>query len=137
MDIFNENKVFSENEILSVPSTTLAFVGDAYFTYEARLFVLNGNFKSGQLHKKATEFVKAEAQSKFLKNLLPILTESEIDIAKRARNTHTQSKSKNASLSDYKKATAFEALIGYLILTGKKERLRELMKIVFTKGEQV
>lgn len=135
MDIFNENTNFSENEILSVPSTTLAFVGDAYFTYEARMFVLNGNFKSGQLHKQATQYVKAEAQSEFLKKIMPILTENEIAIAKRARNTHTQSKSKNASLSDYKKATAFEALLGYLILTGKKERLNELMKVIFTKGE--
>ena len=135
MDIFNENKVFTENEILNVPSTTLAFVGDAYFTYVSRLFVLNGNFKSGQLHKQATQFVKAEAQSGFLKKLLPLLTENEIAVAKRARNTHTQSKSKNASLSDYKKATAFEALLGYLILTGQKQRVDELLKIVFTKGE--
>lgn len=135
MDIFFNQHFYDENEILSVPSTTLAFVGDAYFTLAARLFVLNGNLKSGKLHSLATAFVKAEAQSEFLKKLLPHLTENEISVAKRARNTHTQSKSKNASLSSYKKATAFEALIGYLYLTKQFERLNELLKIVFTKGE--
>lgn len=121
---------YKEQDIINMPATSLAFVGDAFFTFAVRLQVLDYHSKSGKSHKKATALVKAETQSRLLTKLTPVLTELESDVVRRARNTHTLSKSKNAKLADYKKATAFEALLGFLYLTNNFERLDELMKIV-------
>ena len=66
---------------------------------------------------------------------MPLLTEKETDVFKRARNHHASSPAKNASIGDYKKATGFEAVIGYLYLTGNTRRLSEIIKIGYEKEE--
>ncbi|MBR1925526.1 MAG: Mini-ribonuclease 3 [Clostridia bacterium] len=122
---------FDENDIFNMPSTTLAFVGDAFFSLYVKTKVLNKNAKSGKFHLLSTNFVKASAQRGFLNKVLNNLTEREKDVVRRAKNTHTSSKSKNAGLSDYKNATAYEALIGYLFLNKNEQRLKEILDISF------
>ena len=70
-----------------------------------------------------------------MQEVLPLLTEKETDVFKRARNHHASSPAKNASIGDYKKATGFEAVIGYLYLTGNTRRLSEIIKIGYEKEE--
>ncbi len=114
---------------INMPSTSLAFVGDAFFSLYARTKVLNTTAKSGKFHIQATKIVNAHSQSLMLDAVLYSLTEEEKDIVRRAKNTHTASKSKNSGLADYKKATAFEALIGFLFLTNQTVRLAEILKL--------
>lgn len=105
----------------------LAFVGDAVWTLFVRdYFANNTNYKNNYLHKLTTKFVKAGYQAKALDKLQDNLFELEKDIARRARNTKMNTVSKNASLADYKKATGFEAVIGYLYLTENFDRIKQL-----------
>ena len=107
---------------------TLAYIGDAVFSLFAREFVLNSaEYKSHELNVKVNSLVKAQSQSQMLENVLNILTEQEKDVVRRGRNCHTPAKAKNAGLMDYKRATALEALIGWLYLGGQTERLNEIM----------
>jgi len=131
MEFIFENQDFDKKDVINMPATSLAFVGDAFFTLYARTKVLNTQSKSGKFHKKATELVNAHTQSEFLGKLKSILTEQEEDIVRRARNTYTTSRSKNSGIADYKKSTAFEALLGYLFLTKQFERLHEILNIIF------
>lgn len=131
MELLFDNQNFSEDEVIAMPITTLAFVGDAFFTLFARTKVLNKHAKSGTFHTKATALVNAHSQSEFLDKIKPNLTETEQDIVRRARNTHTSSKSKNSGLADYKRSTAFEALLGYLFLSSQFSRLSEILAMSF------
>ena len=117
-----------ENKANQLNPLSLAFVGDAVFTLfiRTRLAVEHDN-KAGALHSMANKYVKAVAQSKIYDELSILFTQREQDIARRARNHHNTTKAKNASLADYKKATAFEAVLGYLTLTEQKERSEEFM----------
>lgn len=124
-----ENFCYDEATVFNMPSTSLAFVGDAFFSLFARVKVLDVMAKSGKSHKNATKLVNASAQSKMLDGLLGVLNEREQSVVRRAKNTHTSSKSKNSCLSDYKKATAFEALLGYLYLTKNEKRLNEILSL--------
>ena len=123
---------FNDDEVKNMPITSLAFVGDAYFTLYARLKVLNTEAKSGKFHTKSIKLVNAHAQSEFLDKIKPLLSEEEEDLIRRARNTHTSSKSKNAGLADYKKSTAFEALLGFLFLTKNEKRIDELLNLIMS-----
>lgn len=108
----------------------LAFVGDAVYTLLVRHdLTLNSDAKAGDLHKSACKTVSAVAQSKLADMLIPLLSAEEKDIYMRARNSHTHSSAKNADLADYKKASGFEAVIGFLYLTGQTERLFQLLNI--------
>ena len=106
----------------------LAYMGDAVYEVFVRSFLISrGYCKSGKLHKKAIKFVQAEAQSKLLEGIYENLTEEEVDVFKRGRNAKTTSMPKNAQIADYKQATGFEALIGYLYLNGCIDRLFEIL----------
>ena len=87
------------------------------------------NARSRSLHKFSTDFVKASAQSKALDDIYDSLSEDEMAVAKRARNTKVNTMSKNAKMIEYKKSTAFEALLGYLYLLGKNERLNYILNL--------
>ena len=109
-------------------SLTLAFLGDAVFTLFVReKLVTEHDCKSGRLHKMASDYVCAASQARMLEGITPVLTEEEKEVARRCRNCHNPSHAKNAALSDYKKATALEGVLGFLRLTGQNERLNELM----------
>ena len=108
----------------------LAFVGDGVYTmYVRNMIVLNNSGKSGELHKQTSLVVKAKSQSETIEKLLPLLTEDEMDVFKRGRNYKTQSTAKNSSVQEYHRATGFEAVIGFLYLSGQAERLNEILKL--------
>ena len=110
---------------------TLAFTGDAVFSLFIReMLVCQANRPVGELHKLSVNWVKAEAQSKGMHAILPLLTEKETEIFKRGRNAHTSHTPKNQSGCDYHYATGFEALVGYLYLKGEEERLKLLLNEV-------
>ncbi len=117
-----------ENEkINALNSVTLAYVGDAVFSLFVRTFMLErAEYRSRELNAKVNACVKATAQSAMLEALLPFLSDEEKDVVRRARNCHTPAKAKNAGLMDYKRATALEALFGWLYLRGERLRLEEL-----------
>ncbi len=106
----------------------LAFMGDAVYEQYIREWVVMGALMPpDRLNARASAFSKATAQSALIRILAPELTEEENDIFRRGKNAHTHTKAKNASLADYRFATGFEALIGYLYLTGRMDRVRELL----------
>lgn len=118
-------------EILELNPLVLAFVGDSVQQLMVRTKLAStSNAKAGELHKLATAQVKASAQAKFMDEIISLLTEDEIAVFKRARNTHMNTMAKNASVADYKKASGFEAVVGYLYLLGKNERLEQLFAII-------
>ncbi len=113
----------------------LAFIGDAVFSLYVRTEIcLKNNVKTNELHKLSTDYVKASGQSDFMESLLPNLNEFEMEVYKRARNYKTANIAKNAKVNDYKRATGLEALLGYLFLCGKNERLNEILRML-NKGE--
>jgi ribonuclease-3 family protein len=120
----------SEDAAREMNPLVLAFVGDSVQTLYIRAkLALSHDFKSGKLHLLASKSVNAEAQARTYEEIKDRLTREETDIYKRARNSKTPSTAKNASLADYRKATGLEAVLGYLYLTGKRERLRELLEL--------
>jgi len=113
---------------LYMNTTALAFLGDAVFeTYVRNYLVLTMKADADKLHRAAVKYVRAEAQAQAMKQLLPGLSEEELSLVKRARNKKISTKPKNADPVLYKWATAFEALIGYLYLSGDKVRMEEII----------
>lgn len=109
----------------------LAFIGDAVFEVFVReRLVCQAQRPVSQLHRAAVEQVCARAQAGFVQKLLPVLNQEEQDILRRGRNAHSNHVPKNADLGEYHAATAFESLFGYLYLSEKIDRLRELFSIV-------
>ncbi len=112
---------------------TLAFIGDAVFSlYIREMLVCDANRPVGKLHKLSIQWVKAEAQSKGMHTILPLLTEKETEVFKRGRNAHTSHTPKNQSGCDYHYATGFESLVGYLYLKNEEERLKFLLNEVIS-----
>ncbi len=108
----------------------LAFLGDAVFEIYVREHILKkANAPVDSLHRKAVKYVKASAQCEAFDKIEPHLTEKELRIFKRGRNAKSNTKAKNAALSEYKKATGFEALLGYLHINGEISRLNELLSL--------
>ena len=105
-----------------------AYIGDSvYEQYIREYLVTNTKYKPHKLHMEATKYVKAGAQAEILKKLETELTDEELDVVRRTRNTQNHHLPKNASVTEYMYSTAFEGLIGYLYLIGQKERLNELL----------
>ena len=110
-------------------SIALAFMGDAVYERFIRERILrSGKTGADKMHRAAVRYVKAAAQELSLREMLNDLTEDEQVVVHRARNHKITSKPKNADPLTYKMATAFEALLGYLYLSGQSERLAELME---------
>lgn len=123
-------EIVSEQEARVKNAQVLAFIGDAVYSLYVRNYIaLNNDGKSGELHKLSTKFVKAKSQSEVIEKLLPIFTEAEMSVFKRGRNYKTQSVAKNSSVQEYHRATGFEAVLGYLYLSGQMERLNEILKM--------
>lgn len=107
----------------------LAYIGDAVYELIMRSIVVSGGNKQvNKLHRETSRYVKAQAQAAMMDTLLSMLTEQETVIYKRGRNAKPYTTAKNASVNDYKKATGFEALMGYLYLSDNLPRLTELIK---------
>ena len=118
-----------EVDINTYSPLTLAFIGDSIYDLVIRTVIVEqGNRQPQSLHKKKSSIVKAQTQALFIEALTDELDEKEADIYRRGRNAKSYTSAKNASIGDYRKATGFEALMGYLYLTGKEDRMLSLIK---------
>lgn len=108
----------------------LAYIGDCVYDLIIKSMVISkGNKAVQKLHKETSSYVQASTQSAMMRAMQPCLTEKEHAIYKRGRNAKSVSPAKNQSITDYRRATGFEALIGYLYLEKEYARLMELVKI--------
>ncbi|WP_443029726.1 Mini-ribonuclease 3 [Sporolactobacillus sp. KGMB 08714] len=115
-------------------SLALAYMGDAIIeVYVRRAVISSGAAKPHLLHTLAVDYVSAKAQSRFLHELAEegFLTEDELNIVRHGRNAKSHSVPRNTDVQTYNFSTGFEALIGYLYLTGGKDRIEEIMKKMF------
>ena len=118
----------SEVDIRTYSPLTLAYIGDGIFDLVIRSVVVGkGNTRAGELHKRTSQIVKAHTQAEMIEKLLPMLTEEEAEVYRRGRNAKSPTMAKNATMSDYRKATGFEALVGYLYLQKEYERMNALI----------
>ena len=121
-----------EEEVNMMSPLTWAYVGDCVYELYIRTKLDNKtNLKPHKLHIESIKYVKAQAQAEFLERIFESLTEEEKDIVRRGRNAENHQLPKNCNLQDYMYATAFEALIGYLYLTKKENRLKEILNQVW------
>ncbi|MBO4928089.1 MAG: Mini-ribonuclease 3 [Clostridiales bacterium] len=120
-------------DIREVPTSVLAYVGDAVYELYVRMHIVSRiGGQSGVLHKKAVKYVAAPAQAHAIRILYDELTEEEQTVFRRGKNGHQGSMAKNASPADYKYATGLETLIGYLYMTGSEERMEEIIRRIIT-----
>lgn len=118
-----------EVDIRTYSPLTLAYIGDGIFDLVIRSVVVGrGNTRANELHRKTSRIVKAHTQAEMIEKLVPRLTEEENDIYRRGRNAKSPTMAKNATMSDYRKATGFEALMGYLYLADRFDRIIYLVK---------
>ena len=121
-------------ELCSYSPLVLAYIGDSIYDLVIRSMVVGeGNTHVNNLHKRASQLVKAHAQSELIQALLPELTEEEEAVYKRGRNAKSPTIAKNATMGDYRRATGFEALMGYLYLEDQMDRMMELILMGFQK----
>ena len=106
----------------------LAYIGDAVYELFVRTYLLDKGMPVGKIHEETIQYVKAKSQSDIVHALEDILTQEEKSLVVRGRNAKSNSIPKNAQLIDYKYATGFESLIGYLYLTGADNRMVELFE---------
>lgn len=118
-----------EIDIRTYSPLTLAYIGDAVFEIIVRtLIVEKGQRAANTLHKHTTKIVCAQTQAKMIDAVYEYLTEEEQDIYRRGKNTKLHSTARNASLADYRRATGFEALCGYLFLKDDTVRIVQLVR---------
>ncbi len=130
LDDIHEIFQISQKETNSYSPLTLAYLGDAVFEIVIRTIIVEkkpGTVKS--LHRQSSGLVNAKAQAELMSRIMNTLTEEEISVFKRGRNAKSHSVAKNADIHDYRTATGFEALMGYLYLKGEMERLLELIRL--------
>ena len=119
----------SELKPNEVAPLILAYIGDAVYEVAVRTAEISkGNRAMNRLHRDSIHLVNAKAQADMIEKIMPMLTEEELSIYKRGRNAKSNTSAKNASIGDYRKATGFEALIGYLFLCERTDRMVELIK---------
>lgn len=117
-----------EVDVATYSPLALAYIGDGIYDLVIRSIVVGrGNTKASRLHYATSQLVKAQAQSEMMHTLQPLLTEEEDEIYRRGRNAKSPTMAKNATMSDYRRATGFEALMGYLYLTDRFDRILELV----------
>lgn len=123
------NEVLEDKTIVQMQPLVLAMIGDSVQTLFVRTKIaLKYGVKVNKMNKLVSSVVQAGAQFKTFKKIEEQLSETEKDIARRARNTHIHTKAKNFSYNEYIYATALEAVFGYLYLSGQNERLNEFLE---------
>ena len=118
---------------IEVNSLVLAYLGDTVYENYVRLYLINKGINHVKtLQEESLKYVSAKSQSRILRTLINdnIFSEEELEVIKRARNSKTNSHPKNTDIITYKEATSLEALIGYLKLENKEERIKEIMNKV-------
>jgi len=127
LEQFNDNK--SELNMQQTSPLALAYIGDAiYEVYVRKVLIENPELSVHKLHKKAIKYVRANAQANIVLTLESELSEEEWLIVKKGRNQKSKTVPKNSDIGDYRYATGFEALIGYLFCMKRFDRLMEVMK---------
>ena len=117
-------------DVRSYSPLTLAYIGDAIYELIIRtVLVGKGNCPVNRLHKQASSLVKASAQSEMMNRIEPELTQEEHDVFRRGRNAHSPTMAKHATMTDYRRATGFEALMGYLYLKEDYQRMLSLIRL--------
>lgn len=130
IDAMKQELGMKEVDIRTYSPLVLAYIGDGVFDLIVRSFVVNkGNVQVNKMHQRTSAVVKAESQAKMVDFLEDKLSEEELAVYKRGRNAKSHTSAKNASIQSYRKATGFEALLGYLYLLGQNERMMELVKL--------
>ena len=125
-----------EQDLRSYSPLTLAYIGDGVYELIIRtILVKKGNCPVNRLHKKASRLVKAGAQSAIMEVIEEKLTPEELSVYRRGRNAHSPTMAKHATMADYRRATGFEALMGYLYL--KEDYTRMLTLIRMGIGEDI
>lgn len=128
-DYLNSKFDIEPKDIRTYSPLTLAYIGDAIFDVVVRSILVNkGNTAVNKLHQRASSVVKAPTQAMMAAVLMDDFTEEEADWYRRGRNSKPHTKAKNATTMDYLEATGFEAVMGYLYLTGDMERICELVR---------
>lgn len=116
-------------DVHTCPPLTLAYIGDAVYDLVIRTIMVGaGKERVNRLHRHTSHLVKAATQSAMLEYMFPVMTEEELSVYRRGRNAHSATKAKNASVVEYRRATGFEAVLGYLYLTDRFDRLLELVQ---------
>ena len=116
-------------DIQTVPAQTLAFIGDAVYNVYIRTYLTSiSTAKSGILHNMSIKYVSAKGQALTIDKIMEELNDDEISIYKRGRNTNIPSVSEHVDVIEYKKATGFESVIGYLYVTKQTQRLEYIVK---------
>lgn len=125
-DLFQMQEV----DVQTYSPLTLAYIGDCIFDLIIKnLVVRQGNKQVQKLHKETSQFVQAQTQSRMMRKMQEHLTEEEHGVYRRGRNSKTVTPAKNQTITDYRRATGFEALLGYLYLKQDYKRLLDLVKI--------
>ena len=125
---FLEKFGMKQADIRSYSPLTLAYIGDGIYDLVIRsMMVAKGNAHVNDLHRRTSKLVKAHAQSELIGLLQPELTEEELAVYRRGRNAKAFTMAKNATVADYRRATGFEALMGYLYLEDQMDRMMELI----------
>ena len=120
----------SSKDIRTYSPLTLAYIGDAVYDVIVRTILVNeGNTAVNKLHQRASAVVNARSQAAMAHALQEHFTETEADYYRRGRNSKPHTKAKNASTMEYLEATGFEAVVGYLYLTGDMDRIAELIRL--------
>ncbi len=133
--MYEPESPLSEKDANLMNTVTLAFLGDAVFTLYVREKISSmGDFKPGKLQKMTADAISAKGQNDVLEKLMPRLTEKEAEIFRRARNAKKPTKAKHATVEEYNRSTGFEAVLGYLYITGQSERLGEILDSVDIEG---
>lgn len=124
----DEKMDLPEVDLREYSPLVLAYIGDDVYDLIIRtILVTRKNIQVQKLHKKASSIVRAPAQAELIEKILPLLTQEELVVYKRGRNAKSYTKAKNASTIEYRKATGFEALIGYLYLKKDRKRIIDLV----------
>ncbi len=126
-----------EVDVRAYSPLTLAYIGDAVYDLIIRTVVVErANRAANELHKRTIKYVKAETQAQMIDALLPLLDEEEMAVYKRGRNAKSYTMAKNATMADYRKATGMEALLGYLYLQNRIDRVLELVRLGIEKTDR-
>ncbi len=127
----------TKKELQGYSSLALAYIGDCIFELFVRTKIVSrGNDKANHYHQKTIHYVNAAAQTEMMQRIKPLLSAEEQAVFRRGKNAKSFSPAKHQSLHDYHIATGFEALMGYLYLSGQQERLSELVQICLTEGKE-
>ena len=119
-----------DQDLRSYSPLTLAYIGDGVYELIIRtILVKKGNCPVNRLHKKASSLVKAGAQSAIMEVIEEELTPEELSVYRRGRNAHSPTMAKHATMADYRRATGFEALMGYLYLKEDYTRMLTLVRM--------